>query len=150
MSVDDLVICNQDLLPFCLPLVMDGIGSLPCHQRCISLPSSQLRFIARGVWCLGVSAHVQDGDSCQILFSELLQEILGALLCGCVQISQTQANWTMTLTWVVVCLAGALQHGGQGAWLIPVSWLCGIWVPSLVPPVPIVPPVGSHLCVGGV
>ena len=78
------------------------------HKGCIPLSPSQLRFIARRVWCFGVAWDVQDCDPLLVLRAmSSSRSWKGWPLCCWCQASHTEASWTMTLTGSAVYFAKA-------------------------------------------
>lgn len=105
MLVDQCMILVNCVLPFSLPLVMEVVGAFIRDKSCVPLSSSQLRFIAWSIWGFGVAGDIQDRDPTSVLIGT--KSWNWRRLCCLRQASQTEANWTMTLTGTVVYLAKA-------------------------------------------
>ena len=76
MLIDQLVVLIQGFLPFLLSGIMKCLGSFPGCQGRISLAATKLRFVSRSIRCSGVSADVQDCDPGEVLWCQLIKDVL--------------------------------------------------------------------------
>ena len=80
MFVNGFMVLVKGVLPISCSFVLELGGTLPCREGCISLPSPEMRLVARCVWCACIAADVKDRDPVKVRVSQTLVEVL--MLCS--------------------------------------------------------------------